>query len=205
MGATGAAGTSPLKAPPDDRLRCPWSLKTAAETLYHDEEWGVPVRDDAVFFEFLVLESAQAGLSWSTILHKRAGYRAAFADFDASRVAAFTGEDVERLLADSAIVRNRAKILATVSNAQCFLKLQAEEGSFSDFAWSFVGGVPRVNRPLQAGDVPAVTAESEAFAKALKLRGFKFLGPTVMYAFMQATGLVDDHLVSCFRHPLQRG
>lgn len=194
----------PLNAPPDDRLRCPWSLKTPAETRYHDEEWGVPVRDDAVFFEFLVLESAQAGLSWSTILHKRAGYRAAFAGFDAARVAAFTGTDVERLLAEPGIVRNRAKILATVSNAQCFLKLQAEEGSFADFAWSFVGGVPRVNRPTQASDVPAVTAESEAFAKALKQRGFKFLGPTVMYAFMQATGLVNDHLVSCFRHPLQR-
>jgi DNA-3-methyladenine glycosylase I len=193
----------PLNAPPDDRARCPWSLKTAAETRYHDEEWGVPVRDDAVFFEFLVLESAQAGLSWSTILHKRAGYHAAFAGFEAARVAAFTGTDVERLLAEPGIVRNRAKILATVSNAQCFLKLQAEEGSFADFAWSFVGGVPRVNRPTQASDVPAVTEESEAFAKALKQRGFKFLGPTVMYAFMQATGLVNDHLVSCFRQSSQ--
>lgn len=193
-----------MKTSPDGRVRCPWSLKTAAETVYHDTEWGVPIRDDARLFEFLVLESAQAGLSWSTILHKRGGYRRAFADFDASRVAAFSQEDVARLLLDPGIVRNRAKIAATIANARCFLKLQAEEGSFAAFAWSFVGGAPRINQPRVAADVPAVTPESEAFAEALKQRGFKFLGPTVMYAFMQATGLVNDHLLSCFRHP-QRG
>lgn len=136
---------------------------------------------------------------------KRAGYRAAFAGFDASHVAAFSEADVARLLLDPGIVRNRAKITATISNAQCFLKLQAEEGSFAAFAWSFVGGTPRVNQPVQVSDVPAETAESEAFAKALKQRGFKFLGPTVMYAFMQATGMVNDHLVSCFRHPGRTG
>lgn len=159
------------------------------------------MRDDSKLFEFLILESAQAGLSWSTILAKREGYRAAFAGFDASRVAAFSEKDVARLLLDPGIVRNRAKIAATISNAQCFLKLQAEEGSFAEFAWSFVGGAPRLNHPVQVSYVPAVTPESEAFAKALKQRGFKFLGPTVMYAFMQATGMVNDHLVSCFRHP----
>jgi len=167
---------------------------------YHDTEWGVPVRDDRVMFEFLVLESAQAGLSWYTILRKRAGYRAAFADFDASRVARFTPARVERLMNDASIVRNRAKIEATIGNAKCFLALQNERGSFCDYLWGFVDGEPVVNRWHEPRQIPATTALSDTIAKDMKQRGFKFLGSTVIYAHLQATGLVNDHLVSCFRH-----
>lgn len=169
------------------------------ETVYHDEEWGVPVHDDRVLFEFLVLESAQAGLSWSTVLQKREGYRAAFANFDPVRVAAFTPEDEARLLREAPIVRNRAKIAAAVSNARCFLDVQARYGSFDAYLWAFIGHTPRVNRPGTPAEVPAVTPESEALARDLKKRGFKFLGPTILYAYMQAVGMVNDHLVSCFR------
>lgn len=167
---------------------------------YHDTEWGVPVRDDRVMFEFLVLESAQAGLSWYTILRKRAGYRAAFADFDAARVARFTPARVERLMNDASIVRNRAKIEATIGNAKCFLALQRERGSFCDYLWGFVDGEPVVNRWREPRQIPATTALSDTIAKDMKQRGFKFLGSTVIYAHLQATGLVNDHLVGCFRY-----
>ncbi len=167
---------------------------------YHDREWGVPARDDRTQFEFLVLESAQAGLSWYTILRKRDAYRAAFAEFDPARVARFTPARVERLMANEGIVRNRAKIEATVNNAKCFLAVQREHGSFSDWLWGFVDGRPVVNRWREPREVPATTLLSDTVAKALKQRGFKFLGSTVVYAHLQATGLVNDHLVGCFRH-----
>jgi len=181
--------------------RCSWALAAQAGMVeYHDTEWGVPVRDDRVMFEFLVLESAQAGLSWYTILRKRAGYRAAFADFDAARVARFTPARVERLMNDASIVRNRAKIEATIGNAKCFLALQRERGSFCDYLWGFVDGEPVVNRWREPRQIPATTALSDTIAKDMKQRGFKFLGSTVIYAHLQATGLVNDHLVGCFRH-----
>jgi DNA-3-methyladenine glycosylase I len=181
--------------------RCAWSEGVdPAYMLYHDTEWGVPVRDDRVHFEFLLLESAQAGLSWWTILRKRDGYRRAFADFDAAKVARFTSRTVERLMQDASIVRNRQKIEAAIVNARSFLELQAEFGSFDTYVWQFVGGKPRVNRWKKQGDVPATTPESDALSKDLKSRGFKFVGSTVVYAHMQATGLVNDHIVSCFRY-----
>jgi DNA-3-methyladenine glycosylase I len=166
---------------------------------YHDEEWGVPVRDDGVLFEFLILEGAQAGLSWSTILKKRGGYRRAFAGFDAARVARFSPARVERLLADAAIVRHRAKIESTVGNARAFLAVQREHGSFAAYAWGFVGGQPRQNAWRSFGDVPAQTEESKALSRDLLTRGFRFVGPTICYAFMQAVGMVNDHTVDCFR------
>jgi DNA-3-methyladenine glycosylase I len=177
-------------------------MKTPLETEYHDREWGVPVHDDRVLFEFLVLESAQAGLSWSTVLQKREGYRAAFAGFDPTQVATFTPADEARLLAEASIVRNRAKIAATVSNARCFLEVQGRYGSFDAYLWPFIGDAPRINRPRTPAEVPAVTPESEKLARDLKTRGFRFLGPTILYAYMQAVGMVNDHLVSCFRHDL---
>jgi DNA-3-methyladenine glycosylase I len=164
---------------------------------YHDEEWGVPSRDERHLFELLTLEGAQAGLSWSTILAKREGYRKAFAAFDAAAVARFGPGDVERLMGDASIVRNRLKIESTVANAQAILALG--EGGFAQLVWSFVGGEPKVNRPEQLGEIPAETPESRAMSKELKRRGFRFVGPTVCYAFMQATGLVDDHVTACFR------
>ena len=167
---------------------------------YHDEEWGVPVRNDRTHFEFLVLESAQAGLSWWTILRKREGYRRAFADFDASKVARFTSRAVERLMQDAGIVRNRQKIEAAIGNARAFLAVQTEFGSFDRYVWRFVGGKPIVNRWRKHGDVPATSKESDALSKDLKARGFRFVGSTIIYAHMQATGLVNDHLVSCARY-----
>jgi DNA-3-methyladenine glycosylase I len=167
---------------------------------YHDEEWGVPVHDDRRQFEFLVLEGAQAGLSWSTILNKRAGYREAFADFDAERVARFNKRSVERLMGFAGIVRNRLKIESAITNARCFLAVQDEVGSFDDYLWAFVGGKPIVNRWTDMKQLPATSAESDALSKDLKMRGFKFVGSTIMYAHMQATGMVNDHLVSCFRY-----
>ncbi len=167
---------------------------------YHDEEWGVPVHDDRRQFEFLVLEGAQAGLSWSTILNKRAGYREAFADFDAERVARFNKRSVERLMGFAGIVRNRLKIESAITNARCFLAVQDEVGSFDDYLWAFVGGKPVVNRWTDMKQLPATSAESDALSKDLKRRGFKFVGSTIMYAHMQATGMVNDHLVSCFRY-----
>jgi DNA-3-methyladenine glycosylase I len=166
---------------------------------YHDEEWGVPVHDDRLLFEFLTLEGAQAGLSWSTILNKRDAYREAFAGFDPARVARFDKRRVDRLLTNPGIVRNRLKIESTVSNARAFLDVQREYGSFDRFVWSFVGDAPKVNRRTRVGSVPARTVESDALSKALVQRGFRFVGSTICYAFMQATGLVDDHLVTCFR------
>lgn len=181
--------------------RCPWSQGVdPAYERYHDEEWGVPVRDDRVHFEFLVLESAQAGLSWWTILRKREGYRRAFADFDATKVARFTPAKVEKLLADPGIVRNRQKVEAAVGNARRFLAVQKEFGSFDRYVWEFVGGKPIVNRWRTMREVPPMSAESDALSKDLKKRGFKFVGSTIIYAHMQATGLVNDHLVGCFRY-----
>ncbi len=181
-------------------VRCPWSLRSDIEIVYHDQEWGVPRRDDPGQFEFLILESAQAGLSWTTILRKREGYREAFAGFDPVKVAAFGPADVERLMADSGIVRNRKKIEAAIGNARLFLELAAKHGSFSNYIWGFVDGSPLVNHWREMGEVPATTPLSDAIAKECKKLGFKFLGSTVLYAHMQATGLVNDHLVSCFRH-----
>ena len=183
-----------------DILRCSWALRSPAETAYHDAEWGVPRFDDAAQFEFLVLESAQAGLSWTTILNKREGYRCAFAGFDPHKVAAFGPADVERLMGDSGIVRNRKKIESAVRNARLFLELAAKHGSFAAWIWNFVDGRPLVNHWERMEDVPATTALSDQVAKELKKLGFSFLGSTVIYAHMQATGLVNDHLVSCFRH-----
>lgn len=180
-------------------IRCPWPGTDPLSVAYHDEEWGVPVRDDRRLFEFLVLESAQAGLSWITILRKREGYRKAFAGFDPAQVAEYTPRHVDELVQDAGIVRNRKKIEATIRNAQAFLEIQRTHGSFSEFVWDFVGGRPLVNRWRAMAEVPPVTPVAEALSKELKRRGFSFLGPTVMYAHMQATGLVNDHLVDCFR------
>jgi DNA-3-methyladenine glycosylase I len=176
--------------------RCEWVPEgDAAYVAYHDEEWGVPSHDDRHLFEMLTLEGAQAGLSWATILHKREGYRRVFADFDAEKVARFTHRDVERLLADPGIVRNRLKVESAVNNAGRVLELE----SLSDYLWSFVDCEPLVNRWKKVGDIPAETTESKAMSKDLKKRGFRFVGPTVCYALMQATGLVNDHVVDCFR------
>ena len=181
--------------------RCPWGTSgNEAYLRYHDEEWGAPVRDDRVLFEFLVLESAQAGLSWATILNKRAGYARAFADFDPVRVARFNRRSVERLVGDAAIVRNRLKIESAITNARLFLELQAEQGSFSDYLWSFVDGVPVQNRWRRQSQVPATTPLSDAISKDLKRRGFRFVGSTIIYAYLQATGLVNDHIIRCHRH-----
>lgn len=183
------------------RRRCGWAVgRFPAYERYHDEEWGVPVRDDRVLFEFLVLESAQAGLSWATILKRREGYRRAFAGFDPGAVAGFGPERVEELLRDPGIVRNRAKIEAAVGNAARFLEIRRERGSFSEYLWEFVGGRTITNAWKRDEEVPAVSPESERIARALRARGFRFLGSTTLYATMQAVGLVNDHLVSCFRH-----
>jgi DNA-3-methyladenine glycosylase I len=181
------------------RQRCAWATREEF-WAYHDKEWGVPVHDDQKHFEFLILEGAQAGLSWSTILNKRAGYRRAFADFDPAKVARFTPAKIEKILLDPGIVRNRLKVLSAVSNARQFLELVEQEGSFDKFVWSFVGGKPIVNRWTVSKQIPATSKESDALAKELKRRGFKFVGSTVMYAHMQATGLINDHLVDCFRY-----
>jgi DNA-3-methyladenine glycosylase I len=179
--------------------RCAWAPEhDAAYLAYHDEEWGVPLHDDARLFEMLTLEGAQAGLSWSTILHKREGYRRAFAGFDATKVARFTDAKIERLLRDPSIVRNRLKVASTVANAHATLAVRDEVGSLDAYLWGLVGGTPLVNR-RRGGDIPAETPTSRAMSKDLKHRGFRFVGPTVCYAFMQATGMVNDHVVSCFR------
>ena len=182
------------------RRRCSWAPLDDPEYLaYHDEEWGVPLHDDARLFEMLTLEGAQAGLSWSTILHKREGYRRAFAGFDAAKVARFTDAKVERLLQDPSIVRNRLKVASTVANARATLAVRDEFGSLDTYLWGLVGGAPLVNR-WRGGDIPAETPVSRAMSKDLKRRGFRFVGPTVCYAFMQATGMVNDHVTSCFRY-----
>ena len=179
--------------------RCPWS-KDGPLAAYHDDEWGVPVHDDRSLFEFLILEGAQAGLSWSTILNKRAAYRAAFDNFNARKVARYDEAKLAALLANPGIVRNRLKVQAAVRNAQAFLAVQKEFGSFDTYIWEFVGGQPRQNRWRRLEDVPARTPQSDAMSKDLVKRGFTFVGSTICYAFMQATGMVNDHLATCFRY-----
>ena len=178
--------------------RCHWA-QSEIMVRYHDEEWGVPVHDDRVLFEFLILEGAQAGLSWETVLRKRERYREAFDGFDAFKIAAYGKEKVRELLADPGIIRNRLKISATVSNARAFLEVQREFGSFDSYIWQFTGGKTIQRGPRKASDVPARTAESDAMSKDLKKRGFRFVGSTICYAFMQATGMVNDHARTCFR------
>jgi DNA-3-methyladenine glycosylase I len=181
--------------------RCAWVPEgDPLYAAYHDEEWGVPSRDERHLYEMLVLEGAQAGLSWSTILRKRDGYRRAFAGFDAARVARFGPKDVERLMADAGIVRNRLKIESAIANAGAVLAMREEEGGLAGYLWSFVGGAPIQNAWRTTAEIPAETAESKAMSRDLKRRGFRFVGPTVCYAFMQATGLVNDHTVDCDRH-----
>ena len=184
-------------------IRCPWSENSPlgkVYTDYHDCEWGVEVHDDRVLFEFLILEGAQAGLSWSTILNKRENYRAAFAKFDAAKVGLYSAAQMASLLLDPGIVRNRLKIQSAVINANGFLNVQKEFGSFDAFIWTFVGNKPKQNRWISMAKVPAKTAESDAMSAELKKRGFQFFGSTICYAFMQATGMVNDHLLACFRH-----
>jgi DNA-3-methyladenine glycosylase I len=182
------------------KIRCGWCLKFDQYIKYHDEEWGQPVHQDNVHFEFLILEGAQAGLSWSMILKKRDGYRKAFAGFDPLKVARFTPAKIEKLVLDPAIVRNRQKINAAVNNARRFHEVRKEFGSFDNYIWGFVGGKPIVNRWKTLDQIPATSAESDSLSKDLKVRGFQFVGSTVMYAHMQACGLVNDHLVSCWRY-----
>ena len=183
------------------RERCPWAYGAGPLFIpYHDREWGVPVRDDRRQFEFLTLESAQAGLSWSTILNKREGYRKAFAGFNPEKVSRFNARKIAALLKDPGIVRNRLKVNAAVNNAKRFLEVQKDFGSFSKYIWSFVGGKQKVNRWKNLSRLPATSRESDALSADLKKRGFKFVGSTIVYAHMQATGLVNDHLVTCFRH-----
>ena len=182
-------------------IRCKWAEGVGLNYIeYHDKEWGVPVYDDRVQFEFLLLEGAQAGLSWSTILNKREGYRKAFAEFDVEKVARFTNKRIETLLNNPAIVRNRLKVESAVTNAQAFIEVQEAFGSFSEYIWGFVDGAPIQNKFRKDSDVPATSPESDALSKDLKKRGFRFVGSTIMYAHMQATGLVNDHVVGCFRH-----
>lgn len=181
--------------------RCPWAYGASPLYVpYHDEEWGVPVHDDRKQFEFLTLESAQAGLSWATILNRREGYRKAFAGFDPAKVARFDARKIAALLKDPGIIRNRLKVAAAVNNARLFLEVRKEFGTFSKYIWAFVGGKPKVNRWASLSQLPATSKESDALSADLKRRGFKFVGSTIVYAHMQATGLVNDHLVSCFRH-----
>jgi len=180
--------------------RCEWPGSDPLYVKYHDEEWGVPVHDDRTLFEFLILEGAQAGLSWITILRRREGYRQAFAGFDPQQVALFTESDSARLLADTGIIRNRAKIRSAIQNAQAFLKVQEEFGTFDSYIWRFVDGTPVVNKFNSMGEIPPRTDISDAISKDLKKRGFSFVGSTIIYAHMQATGMVNDHVESCFRY-----
>ena len=184
--------------------RCGWA-KTELSAAYHDKEWGVPVHDDRVLFEFLVLEGAQVGLSWETILQKREGYRKAFAGFDPAKVARFTPSRMKQLMENPGIVRNRLKIQSTVSNAKAFLSVQKEFGSFDKYVWRFVGGKPLLNRRRSLKDIPARSAESDALSKDLLKRGFRFVGSTIIYAYMQAVGMVDDHVDGCFRKRPRKG
>jgi DNA-3-methyladenine glycosylase I len=184
---------------PESLVRCGWARREP-NLSYHDQEWGTPLHDERALFEFLVLEGAQAGLSWETILNKRDNYRAAFDNFDAAKIAAYDQSQVERLLANPGIVRNKLKVAAAIQNARAFLAVQQEFGTFDAFVWGFVGGTPRQNAWNSLADIPSQTDESQALSKDLLRRGFKFVGPTICYAFMQATGLVNDHLTGCFRH-----
>jgi len=181
--------------------RCQWCLGSQLYRDYHDREWGNPVREDRLLFEFLILEGAQAGLSWLTVLQRRESYRAAFDNFDAEKIARYGTRQKKRLLANPGIIRNRLKIEAAVANAQAFLTLRNEYGNFSAFIWRFVGNAPIVNHWEALRQVPAATPESKAMSRDLKKRGFRFVGPTICYAFMQAVGMVNDHVVDCFRHP----
>jgi DNA-3-methyladenine glycosylase I len=189
-----------MPAMTDSLKRCHWAGDDPLYIAYHDQQWGVPEHDDSMLFEMLILEGAQAGLSWITILRKREAYRRAFAGFDPAAVARFGEREVDALLQDAGIVRNKLKIRAAITNAAAFLQVQEEAGSFDQFVWQFVGGAPKLNRRRRPADVPARTAESDAMSKELTRRGFKFVGSTICYAYMQATGMVNDHLVSCFRH-----
>lgn len=180
--------------------RCPWCGEDPLYVAYHDTEWGVPCHDERTLFEFLILEGAQAGLSWITILRKRENYRRAFDNFDPARIARYGEQDVARLLGDAGIVRNRLKIAASISNARATLELYEQGGSLDQLLWAFVDGRPRINRRRRLAEIPAITPQAEALSKELKRRGFRFIGPTVVYAHMQATGMVNDHLVSCPRH-----
>ena len=182
------------------RTRCNWSTSDPLYINYHDREWGVPVHDDRLLFEFLILEGAQAGLSWITILRKRESYRKAFDNFNPEKVAKYSAKRVERLLKNEGIIRNRLKINAAVRNAKSFLEIQKEFGSFDEYIWQFVNGKPKINRWKNLKDVPARTSESDLMSQDLKKRGFKFAGSTICYAFMQATGMVNDHTTDCFRY-----
>jgi DNA-3-methyladenine glycosylase I len=182
------------------KSRCKWAGPEQIYLDYHDYEWGVPVYDDRTLFEFLILEGAQAGLSWITILKKRENYRRAFDNFDPSKIANYDEKKIEELLQDPGIIRNRRKIEGAIDNARAFLKVQEEFGSFSQYIWGFVGGKPRVNHWTSHGEIPAQTSESQAMSRDLRKRGFKFVGPTICYAFMQAVGMVNDHTVDCFRY-----
>src|SRR5687768_14146114 len=186
----------------NDKNRCAWCLKFEQYIEYHDKEWGVPVHDDRTHFEFLILEGAQAGLSWSTILKKREGYRKAFANFDAQKVSRFTEARIQKILQDPGIVRNKLKVNAAVNNAKRFMELQKEYGSFDKYIWSFVNNKPIVNERKSLKEIPATTSESDALSKDLIKRGFKFVGSTVIYAHMQACGLVNDHLITCWRYKM---
>ena len=177
--------------------RCEWADGSKIYEKYHDSEWGVPIHNDKKIFEFLVLEGVQAGLSWLTILKRRKGYKKAFANFNYNKVAKFTQKDVERLMKDSGIIRNRLKINSAITNAQNFIKVRKEFGSFDKYIWKFVGGKPKINKWKKIGQIPATSKESDALAKDLKKRGFKFVGSTIMYAHMQTTGMVNDHLIDC--------
>lgn len=188
-----------MATPKPEPTRCSWA-STPAMIEYHDREWGVPQHDDRVLFEFLILEGAQAGLSWSTILNKREAYRKAFSGFDPARVARYDAKRVKALLGNEGIVRNKLKIAATIANAQAFLKVQKEFGSFNAYIWQFVGGKPKINEIASIKQLPASTPESEAMSKDLLKRGFRFVGPTICYAFMQAVGMVNDHAINCFRY-----
>ena len=182
------------------KIRCPWVNEDQLMINYHDKEWGIPVHDDPLLFEFLVLEGAQAGLSWTTILKKRENYRRAFDNFEPAKVAAYKEDKIKELLENSGIVRNKLKIRSAVTNAAALLEIQKEYGSFDSYIWRFVGGKPKQNTWKKMEEIPSSTSESETMSKDLKKRGFKFVGPTICYAFMQAVGMVNDHLVDCFRH-----
>jgi DNA-3-methyladenine glycosylase I len=184
----------------DERARCGWAIGDPDYLAYHDTEWGVPLHDDRALFELLTLEGAQAGLSWLTILRRRAGYREAFLGFEPATVASLTDADVERLLADPRIIRNRAKVRSAVGNARAVLEIAASAGSFDEWLWSFVDGAPLQNAWRSPSDVPAETDASRSLSRELRQRGFSFVGPTIVYAYMQSAGLVNDHLINCFRH-----
>ena len=193
-------GAGPTDQEVKPLVRCPWCLGSEAYIRYHDEEWGIPVHDDRLLFEFLILEGAQAGLSWSTILNKRENYRRAFAGFDPGKVARFGAGDVKRLVSDAGIVRNRLKIESAIDNARAFLEVKEQFGAVDAYLWQFVGGRPLQHRYRDMKQVPATTEESDAMSKDLKNRGFRFVGSTICYAFIQAVGMANDHLVGCFRH-----